>query len=55
MKNTVLILGHSFIVRLRRFVHSAEHAKVHLLNQSERVISGAQEKPYGFIVKEVLT
>ena len=39
MKNTVLILGHSFIVRLRRFVHSAQHAKVNLdLNLSERVI-----------------
>ena len=39
MKNSVLILGHSFIVRLRRFVHSAEHSKVNLnLNLSERVI-----------------
>ena len=39
MKNTVLILGHSCIVRLRRFVHSAEHAKVNLnLNFSVRVI-----------------
>ena len=37
MKNTVLILGHSFIVRLRRFVHSAEHAKVNL-NLSVRVL-----------------
>ena len=43
MKNTVLILGHSFIVRLRRFVHSAEHAKVNFdLNLSERVIRAVQ-------------
>ena len=40
MKNTVLILGHSFIVRLSTFVRSAEHAKINLnLNLSEKVIS----------------
>ena len=39
MKNTLLILGHSFIVRLRMFVQNAQHAKVNLnLNLSERVI-----------------
>ena len=39
MKNSVLILGQSFIVRLRKFVHGADHSKVDLkLNLSERVI-----------------
>ena len=39
MKNSVLILGQSFIVRLRKFVHGADHSKVDLnLNLSKRVI-----------------
>ena len=39
MKNSVLILGQSFIVRLRKFVHGADHSNVDLnLNLSERVI-----------------
>ena len=41
MKNSVLILDleQSFIVRLRKFVHGADHSKVDLkLNLTERVI-----------------
>ena len=38
MKNTDLILGHSFIVRLHRFVHSGEHALVNLNSNLSKVV-----------------